>query len=278
MDNFQVIEPSPLLAPYVKQYWFLSLEDAQISSQRLIPFGHTMLTIHRNRQTGTNNTISCFSGQGMQYIDLSYSGNVDFISIVFQPAGAMAFFYIPIYELCNSYIEIDALSDSEVTELKDQLIETADNDTCIRIIEDFLLKRLYRFTNHHHRLSAVIKSIDSGESNMSNLAQTACLGYKQFSRLFKEYIGINPNDFIRIVRFQKAASLIQTCADIALMQLAIETGYTDKSHLIREFKTFTGYTPREYLSLCDPYSDYHSLFRSAFLDAPTHSIIKTDML
>lgn len=39
MNKFKVIQPSVLLAPYVKQYWFLRMEDVVRSSQRLVPLG-----------------------------------------------------------------------------------------------------------------------------------------------------------------------------------------------------------------------------------------------
>lgn len=50
------------------------------------------------------------------------------------------------------------------------------------------------------------------------------------------------------------------------MKLLTNMDITDKSHLIREVKFLSGYTPNEFLSNADPYSDNRSLFQSFFVD------------
>ena len=109
------------------------------------------------------------------------------------------------------------------------------------------------------RIGATIQKINlHPQPTIHNLAQTACLSDKQFNRVFHEYVGTTPKEFIRIVRLQRALYTLQTQPDINFAQLAYECGYYDQSHLIKEFKAFSGYTPGEYLALCAPYSDYFS--------------------
>jgi AraC-like DNA-binding protein len=276
MDKFQIIKPSILLSPYIKQYWFLTVDNVTQGSQRLIPIGCIGLTFHRGDRiysTSENNLlpVSFLSGQTTDYTDLVYSGTLSFISIIFQPVWAKAFFKVPMSELNNQKIDIRMLNDPQILELEKRLTDTMDNDACVSLIENFLLRRIYEHYNHK-RLTAVIESINDGQSDISALAQTACLGYKQFKRIFTEYVGANPKDFLRIARFQRAVHMLQIQPQITLTQLADACDYYDMSHLIKELKEFSGYTPGEYLSLCDPYSDYHSLFRSAFLDNPVSQI------
>ncbi len=262
MDKFQVIYPSILLTPYVKQYWFLTLEDVMQGAQRYIPNGCIILTFQRGGQIE-----SSLSGQQTSFSNIVYSGNIDFISIVFQPTGAMGIFKMPMVELNNQNIPLDTLNDPQILELEKRIKETSDNKRSVQLIENFLLKRIYQTEQYNYkRLLTVIDSISLGQYDVSLLAQIACLGYKQFKRVFAEHIGINPKDFIRIKRYQKAAHILQIVPQISLTQLAEECAYYDKSHLIREFKEFSGYTPKDFLSVCDPYSEYHSLFRSAMID------------
>jgi len=273
MENFQVIQPSELLKPYIKQYWFLTLDNVIQDSQRLIPFGCCGLTFHRtsNVLSSKNNFLSraYLLGQSTKYSDIFYSGDIDLIFIVFQPVGAMAFFKIPIDVLYNQHIPIEALEDSQIIELENRLMETRDEVDCVQLIESFLLKRLSEFEdNNHERLRAVMDAVKYKQFSIPMLAQTACLSYKQFKRIFLKNIGLNPKDYLRIIRFQKAVHLLQWQPQKTLSQLAYECDFYDKSHLIREFREFSGYNPMGYLSLCDPYSGYHALFRSAFLDLP----------
>jgi len=271
MDTFQVIQPSVLLMPYVKQYWFLRLENVVQNAQRFLPNGSSMLTFQRGKHYSylPNSLLqdSSLSGQYSNPVNMVYSGTIDLISIVFQPIGAKAFFQIPMNELNNQNIPIDALNDRQIMELENRLKETSDRETCIRLIESCLLNRMSRLEDlNYKRLMAVVHSIRQGQYDISSLAQTACLGYKQFKRIFTAYIGANPKEFIRTIRFQKAVQLLQTQPHIPLTDLSFRCDYYDKSHFIKDFKEFSGYSPTEFLVLCDPYSDYHSLFRSTFLD------------
>jgi len=187
--------------------------------------------------------------------------------VVFNPIGAKAFFRMPMNELSGKSVALDALSNPNIMELEDRLMGIVDNQTCVYWIEQFLLNRIQLFeTYNYKRLDATLKAIDSGETEISLLAQTACLGYKQFKRIFEENIGLNPKEFLQINRFSRTLHTLQTQPLISTNELAYKFGYYDKSHLIKDFKTFSGYTPSQFLSNCDPYSDDMSLFQSFFVD------------
>lgn len=273
MNKFQVVQPSMLLAPYVKQFWFLSMKNAEYNSQRLVPFGYPALSFYRGHRT-----YSLFEddylpqshlyGIATGYIDISFSGNIDLICVIFQPTGVKAFFNIPLKELNKSYVSLDSLNDKELDELEGKLNDTTDNLACVGLIEQFLFDRIYKLDQYNEkRISTVINSIYRGETDIIRLAETACLGYKQFKRVFLENVGINPKEYLQITRFQKLYHLLQQHPDKTLDQLSDECGYYDKSHLIKELKEFSGFTPYGLKEVCDPiYSNYHSLFRSAFID------------
>lgn len=263
MESFQIIQPSPLLAPYVKQYWFLKTDDVE-QPQRIIPNGSVCLVFHRGHHlfsvsANAPQPRAFLSGQTVGYSDLTLTGKVDMISVTFQPHGAKAFFPLPLDELYGATVSIRDMSDAGLTELEDRLMYSADVAECVQLIEGFLLKRLQIVKAYNYqRMSAVIRSINCGEMNIGQLARTACLGYKQFQRVFREYAGANPKDFLRIVRFQRALFILQSRPEINFTQLSAECGCYDQPHLIKEFRIFSGYTPSEYLSVCEPYSDYFS--------------------
>jgi len=262
MEEFQIIQPSPLLAPYVKHYWFLKTDNISQSVQRIIPTGNVCLVFHRGENMfsvskGEQQPKAFISGQSTGYSDLQQRGTVDMISVTFQPHGAKAFFAVPVNELLESTISINDISDPALVELQNYLMDAHDILSCVRLIEAFLMKRLniVKVINYQ-RMNAVIQSINARQTNIENLAQTSCLSYKQFKRIFSEYIGANPKDFLRIIRFQRALYTLQIYPQTNLTQLAFECGYYDQPHLIKEFKTFSGYTPSAYISICAPYSDY----------------------
>jgi len=276
MDKFQIIQPSALLAPFVKQYWFLQVDSVAQGSQRAIPCGSMGLVFNRGDRIYSSlekgfQLRSHLFGQSATFVDMHFR-KLDLIMVVFQPIGAKAFFSMPMNELNGQSIALDALSDPHIMELEGRLMDSADNQTCVHLIEEFLLKRLYQFEEYNYkRLTSAIKAINHGEMNVSSLAHKACLSQKQFNRIFTDYIGVTPKEFLQITRFTKTSHTLQSQPKISLDELAYKCDYYDRSHLIKDFRAFSGYTPTEFLANCDPYSDYKSLFQSFFIDTKPHS-------
>ncbi len=263
MELFRVFHPSPLLAPYVKQYWLLktAADSAEI---RTVPTGMTNLVFHRgNRPFSLRNDAfhprAFLCGQERTFSDLRYHGQVNMISVVFRPAGARAFFDLPVDRSADLCLSASDLEDKDFSALEASLTNTQEDDVCILLIERFLLNRLSSLAAHNlKRIESTIDLINSGQTNVSCLASAACLSTKQFDRVFSEYVGARPKEFSRTVRFQRALHLLETVPKISFTRLAFECGYFDQSHLIKEFRAFSGYTPGEYLFVCSPHSDYFS--------------------
>ena len=73
-------------------------------------------------------------------------------------------------------------------------------------------------------------------------------------RLFRAHAGIGPKTFARIERFRRLVRRLPGRASWAT--LALETGYVDQAHMIREFRAFSGTSPARY--------------RAVAPDLPTH--------
>lgn len=203
---------------------------------------------------------SFICGLSTGFTELTSTGDIDMIVVVFQPFGAKAFFSIPINEFFNNCISINDIGDVALKELENQIQETQDSLTSIKLIENYFIKQLYSFEDYNcKRIATAIDIINKkNQIDIVSLSNITCLSYKQFTRIFTEYVGAKPKEFTRIIRFQRALYILQTNSLINLTQLAFECGYYDQPHLIREFKAFSGCTPTEFIANCTPYSDYFS--------------------
>lgn len=270
MNSFQVILPSLHLAPYISQYWFLSVDEIANGKQRVIPSGYMGLCFNRGEKIYSADG-NCFPayyifGQASSYVD-TYFSSLDLIIVIFRPMGAKAFFNLPLDELNGSAIGFDILDNPLIAELGKRIVETRDNQTCIELIENSLMRCFIEAKGYNvMRVASAVKAINQGESNVVELARSACLSYKQFQRVFAKYTGLKPKEYIRIGRFSKALHTLQTEPDAGLSELADRYGYFDKSHLIKDMKSLSGYTPGEFLANTDPYSEYKSLFQSVCVD------------
>lgn len=272
MEQFQKVQPSGSLRPYVKEYWFLAIDNVECGSQRYIPSGCAMLSFHRGDPIYSTlhqeiQPSSSLCGQSTLYTDTIYSGNLNLIAVVFQPVAARAIFGIPMNDLRDRNVGIEQLGDMALLDLGKLLMETENDNQCISLIEQYLSRKLEVYTSDRlNRMDTVVRSINDDQTDIHQLALAACLGYKQFKRVFAEYTGLNPKEYLQIARFRKTLHSLHAGTQIHLSRLASDWGYCDKSHLIKDFRAFTGYTPKEFLSICDPYSEYLSLFNSIFIN------------
>ena len=263
MDFFKIIKPTSVLAPYIKHYWIFQSDIKDL--RRLTPIGSVELVFHRGDAilSSVNNDmepLGFIRGQKIGYYDAIPTGTVDMIAVIFQPHGFRSVFNIPTCELYENLTPLDMIGVKSLSELQDKIGNTKDNDLCIKFIDDFFLKQLSITKEYNfNRMDAVISVINTLPIiKFTSLAETACLGYKQFKRIFSEYVGINPQDFFRIVRFQRSLSLLSRKPNMNFTHLAYECGFYDQSHLIHEFKNFTNYNLGNYLTNNSPYSDYFS--------------------
>ncbi len=264
MEQFKIIKPRDLLTPYIKHYWFLRVDSVCVEPQRIIPVGNIELVFHRGKRlfslSNRNSQPAAFiSGQFLDFEDLEHEGEVDMITVTFRPQSAKVFFYVPMTEFAGQKVDVRLLGDPELEELQKKIADQPEDMKCVEMIETFFLKRLNMEKAYHFEsMALVVRRIERGETSLRTLADASCLSYKQFQRVFATYVGFNPKDFLRVVRYQRALFVLQHNRKIAMGQLAFDCNYYDESHLIKDFKKFSGYTPTEHLTVCDPYSDYFS--------------------
>jgi AraC family transcriptional regulator len=77
---------------------------------------------------------------------------------------------------------------------------------------------------------------------LSALAKLAGLSASQFGRAFKVSTGTTPHEWFLDTRIERAKALLADPRR-ALVDIALETGFSEQSHFSRAFRTVTGATP-----------------------------------
>ena len=281
MESFDIIKPCSLLEPFIKYYWILDYESNVVEPIRVIPYGCVQFTFYlgeRINSFGSNNDSSykdqaVVTGQISSFFDVFPQGKIRLITIVFKPFGAKPFFDFPIFEIQNNIIPIKDINNKEWVDLENRLGDCVDNKSIVSCLENNLLKKLEKNTLfnsyssiNNERIMLAINRIDDskGTINIKDLSSLVCLSDKQFNRIFADYVGMNPKNFLRIIRYQSFLlklqnSNIKATKAVDFLDLVYDCGYYDQSHLINNFKEFTGYTPKEYIKLFSPCSEYFSM-------------------
>ena len=83
----------------------------------------------------------------------------------------------------------------------------------------------------------------SGAMPVSQVAAAAHATVRTLERKFKQSSGHTVKDVSGLMRFEQARNRLWSEPDVSLAALAQALGYTDQSHLSREFKRYSGVTP-----------------------------------
>ncbi|MDB5088054.1 MAG: hypothetical protein JWR09_2048 [Mucilaginibacter sp.] len=113
---------------------------------------------------------------------------------------------------------------------------------------NFLSQRICA-TAFPNLLGDLINHIEQGRSLTVKELAKACgvrLNYKWLERNFKKHIGISPKDYLLLRRFLNAYRSLDSLSSQALLQTALEHGYYDDNHLIKDFRSFSGQSPKAF--------------------------------
>jgi AraC family transcriptional regulator len=101
----------------------------------------------------------------------------------------------------------------------------------------------------HRAVSAAVRFIRENyahEVALSDMAQAAGMSPFHLTRLFKKTMGMSPHQYLVEVRVHSALALLSAGAERpSLAEVAAAVGFSDQSHLTRQFKRILGTTPKK---------------------------------
>jgi transcriptional regulator GlxA family with amidase domain len=91
-----------------------------------------------------------------------------------------------------------------------------------------------------------------GRVSTEELSKKVFVCERQLQRAFRENFGISPKTYSRLVRFNRASTLLKKPGRLNWADVTYSCGYADQAHFIRDFKAFSGSNPTALIS--DPLS------------------------
>lgn len=264
-------KPREELQPYVRYYWVLKRDEP--FSVLTFPIGCHQIIFHRRSplyipETGQSQSWFTVSGQVNFPAHIRSDGNLEMIVAVFYPHAIGMFIDTPPSAFYNLEISGYDIENRRLNETAARILDSRSGDNAIDILEHWLLTKINPTLNLQ-RIGSSLKLLLNNPSVLVNaLAADACLSRKQYERVFREQVGMNPKEYTRVVRFQKALRMMQG-GSRNYVEIAVDCGYADQSHFIREFKAMSGHTPKSLPGYCTPYSD---LFTNPMALCPFSSI------
>lgn len=141
----------------------------------------------------------------------------------------------------------DAIGDGALA-LRERLLNTEAMATRFRIVERWLLARLKPRTIVHPAVRWAVDQIAASGGRVAIQALATQTGFtrKHLGNLFQQQVGLSPKALARIHRFRGALDILNKAdGQVPWTELADACGFYDQSHLINEFRRFTGFSPVE---------------------------------
>ena len=122
---------------------------------------------------------------------------------------------------------------------------------------NLLSMALYLSRNTDFKSSNIAENINVAKAavqeNISSitpeeLARLACMSYSKFRKIFKEYTGFAPAQYIQEVRINMAKEILTNTSQ-SIKEIAFELGYENKDYFFTVFRKVTGMTPVNYRRL-----------------------------
>jgi AraC-like DNA-binding protein len=184
------------------------------------------------------------------YVEMDPSPHASVVGVHFRPGGAFPFLGVPAGELADTAVDLDALWGRVAVELRERLCEAATPAERFALLERALAARLDGPPERHGAVPVALDAFGQSRPGVRirDVARRVGLSQRRFIQVFVAEVGLTPKLYSRVQRFQRARASVRMTPAPDWAQVAVACGYFDQSHLIRDFRSFAGLTPEEYLS------------------------------
>lgn len=249
----------PALRSVVAQLW---LGSGRVAYQRdrILPRAQSYLLINLGPPqyrvlSGPPETRVAFddiwySGLSEGPIDTEAPHGSVLLGVAFHTVGAAHLLPWPQHELVNRTGPLADLLGPSASALRERLLQLPDHDVArLRLVEDWLLDRCATGRSVHPLVHwATRRLADSGGTlRASALAKEAGVSRKHLAGLFGAQIGLAPKSLARVHRFHTALDALVAGPRRDQSAIAAACGYYDQSHLIHEFRQYSGMSPAEFV-------------------------------
>lgn len=252
--------PTSPLSACVADLWLYSGYRPAHTFERILPTGTVEIVINlRNADP-----LRCYdsdtfalagtiqgplvSGARARHCMVDTAQQEEIMGVHFAPGGACALLGISVDEIHDQDVSLESLWGRSARELHERLLEETAPGPRLAILEAALLERMQQNRLPHPVVHAALRELEKIDVPVGVAQIAARFGWsdRHFIRTFTSQVGITPKSYGRIRRFQAALARVQSGRAPDWATLAVDCGYYDQAHLIRDFRAFSGITPTAY--------------------------------
>jgi methylphosphotriester-DNA--protein-cysteine methyltransferase len=257
--RFASAPPDPDLAGIVVEYWEVEGRLAPFR-EKVLPNGCVEVMIdlgppHQMIADGETTLWdrSWFSGLHERSIEIQSENGTHLVSARLTPLGAFKLFGDDAPGAANTVIDLETFAGSRAGELRSELLGVARPAERFAILETFLRARVGTASASSF-VTGAVERIDRehGRVKVSELHEELGISRKHLTLTFTREVGVPPKAYAQIRRFVWTLSRLRESETVDWAALSAEAGYSDQSHLVRDFRRVASASPTEFLRRRSP--------------------------
>ncbi len=253
METYFYIPTKRPLSDAVQVFWQENRENTYFSQEIIIPKGVVEIVFNFFPETTFNSKFynknftipKCFiQGYHTSTIELNLPDNQFLFGVVLHTATTKHILQVPAGEFAKQCIDL-TLVDASFCSLWHQLAEKKTFNEKVAHFSNWLTKRLSCLTSREQALNELFTMKTNIPLSVPGISEWLCYSPRHLSRVLYELTGMNTEQTLLYLKYLKAVNLIHH-SGLSLTKIAYACEFSDQSHFIKAFKSFTSLTPNEY--------------------------------
>jgi AraC-like DNA-binding protein len=261
--KIKFIKPKSEIAQYVDLFWVFECDfglpvfDSRIvvpngTSKIIIPLKNSIYTHVNEKEFETKEQKIHLTGLwDKPTVISSHSSYTGTIGIDFTPIGTSALFPFSMKEFKNSIFTFEDIFGNFGQNLQEQLANLEDIEAKTELIQNFIITLLKKTKRQNSIFNYCVNEIkkNKGLLEIKELERKTGYSKRYLDMIFKDCIGISPKTLTGIVRFNVFYYQWSKQGVPDFYTNFLYDFYYDQSHFIKEFKRFSGHTPKQFTSI-----------------------------
>jgi len=251
--------PAPALRPYVERYVGYRMSGFEPGIHRGLPSRHLTFIVTFDAplelvgmpgaRQAPGRFVAMVSGFHAAPAVLRHDGNQHGVQLLLTPLGARTLLRTPASALVSQVVHLDDVLGHLAHELVERLSSARGWPARFAVLDRVLLGALRPTRGLVPEVAATLRGLvaSAGNVGVDQLAREVGWSRRHLSERFREEIGLPPKVMARVLRFERAKTMLTAAARPRLAEVAARCGYADQAHLTREWRAMAGLSPSSWL-------------------------------
>ncbi len=271
VEESVVGRPAAPLRPFIAGYGGFRREGFAPGSHLGLPSRHVTVIISLGRpidiaampdprqQAGA--FMAFVGGLHATAVTVRHDGNQYGLHLYATPLGVRTLFGLPAAALASSVVALRDVMGPRADELTERLRAAPSWEQRFGIVDDVFTPNVAAAASPAGDLAWAWRRLVASNGNVpvSQLADEAGSSRRHFGERFRAELGLTPKTAARVLRFERACTLLHHSERPSVAQVAAACGYYDQAHLAREWNAMAGCAPGAWIREELPFVQDHQL-------------------